>query len=98
MRRKFTSFVKKGIAVGMMAVMAFMLPATPLHESEVQAATVKSTGEFLKDVKLYVKKQGTIDDAKNWCASQEGDWKVFEGDLNAGASANLTKVLLSSRS
>ena len=91
MKRKFASFVKKGIAVGMMAIMAFMLPATPLHESEVQAATVKSTGEFLKDVKLYIKKQGTIDDAKNWCASQEGDWKVFEGDLNAGASAMLTK-------
>ena len=45
---KIRSFIKKGIAVSMMAVMAFLLPATPLHETQVQAAS--NVGEYIKEV------------------------------------------------
>ena len=89
------SFLKRGIAVAMMAVTAFMLPATPLHVSNVQAAEVKSSGEYIKEVKLFIKKDGTVNDAMSWCESQGDDWKVLKGDqegnLNSGASGAFTK-------
>ena len=97
MKPKFKSFCKRGIAVGMMAVMAFMLPATPLHESEVKAAEVHSTGEYIKEVKLFVMKGGTLQDAEAKCASLGDGWKVINGgegtdyNLNAGASDAFTK-------
>ena len=85
------SIRKRGLAVCMMLVMAFMLSATPLHESNVQAATVKSASEYIKEVKLFIKKGGTDKDAEAWCQSQGDGWKVLvkgseAGDLNAGAS------------
>ena len=95
MKTKTGSFLKRGIAAGMMAVMAFMLPATPLHETQVQAAEVRSTGEFIKEVRLFVKQDGTASDAEAWCASKGDGWKVLKGDqdgnLNSGADAVFTE-------
>ena len=89
------SLPKKILAVCMMFVMAFMLAASPIKGTQSKAAEVKSHGEYIKEVKLFVKSQGTVDDAKAWCESQEGDWKVLEGDengnLNSKASGALTK-------
>ena len=90
MKKNIISFVKRGIAIGMMAVMAFMLPATPLHESHVQAAEAHSC-EYIKELKLFIKKEGSLADAENWCKEQGGGWKVFDKDTNAGAAARLTK-------
>ena len=97
MRTRGLSLLKRGIAVTMIAVTAFMLPASPLQVSGVQAAEVKSTGEYIKEVKLYIKKDGGINDAKSWCESQGDGWKVLGADddqdynLNAEASGAFTK-------
>ena len=95
MKKRTVSFWKRGLAAGMMAVMAFMLPATPLHESHVRAAEVKSSVEYIKEVKLFIKKDGSVADAENWCSSQGEGWKVLkgdqDGDLNSGADGAFTK-------
>ena len=57
----------------------------------MQAASVRSTVEYLKEVKLFVKKGGTIEDARNWCQEQNDNWQVFDGDFNAGSAAKLTR-------
>ena len=88
---KIRSCIKKGIAVSMMAVMAFLLPATPLHETQVQAAS--KAGEYIKEVKLFIKKDGTIEDAKAWCESQGDGWQVIDGDLNAESATKETSQM-----
>ena len=91
------SLWKRGLAVCMMTVMAFMLPATPLYDSEVKAAEVRSAGEYIKEVKLFLAKEGSIADAEAWCEKQGDGWKVLKGDkdanydLNSGASGAFTK-------
>ena len=88
------AIIKRGIAVCMMTVMSFMLPATPLYqsvESVSRAATVKSEATYISETRLFVKKSGNINDAKAWCESQGDGWQVLDGDLNAGASGTFTK-------
>ena len=89
------SMVKRIIAATMMFVMAFIFAAGPLNNGGVQAAEVKSIGEYIKEVKLYIKKEGSVSDAKAWCESQGDGWKVLSGDeegnLNSGASGAFTK-------
>ena len=92
---KAGSLVKRIIAVGMMAVTAFMLPATPLHETAVKAAESR-TGAYIKEMRLFIAKDGKgVADAESWCASQGKDWKVLkgdqDGDLNSGADGAFTK-------
>lgn len=71
---------KRVIAACMMAVMAFMLPS--MH---VYGATDKQT-TYVKNFKLFIKKDGTFEDAKNWCESQtDGDWHAADGNINDGA-------------
>ena len=71
---------KRVIAVCMMAVMAFMLPS--MH---VYGATDKQT-TYVKSFKLFIKKDGTFEDAKNWCEAQtDGDWHAADGNINDGA-------------
>ena len=94
MNSKIKTITKRGIAAGMMAVMAFMLPATPLHETQVQAAEVRSADEFIKDVRLFIKMEGESKDAEAWCKTKGDDWKVLQGDqdgnLNSGTYDELT--------
>ena len=85
------SLLKRGLAICMMAVMSFLVPATPLYQSVSQAASVKSDVTYISEVKLYVKKQGTLDDAIKWCESQNEGWQVIKGDLNSGTSGAFTK-------
>ena len=88
------SILKRGLAVCMMTVMSFMLPATPLYQSEEsvsRAATVKSDATYIAETKLFIKKEGTIEDARAWCQSQGNGWEVVDGDLNAGTSSAMTK-------
>ncbi len=67
-----SSLGKRGLAACLMFIMAFMLSATPLYESKVQAASIKSSGEYIKEVKLFIKKGGDVSDAEDWCKSQGG--------------------------
>ena len=89
------SMVKRIIAAAMMFVMAFMLPAGPLRKCNVQAAEVRSSGEYIKEVKLFIKKGGSAADANAWCEEQGDGWKVLSGDeevnLNSGASGAFSK-------
>ena len=88
------SILKRGLAVCMMTVMSFMLPATPIYQSGdgvSRAATVKSDATYISETKLFIKKGGSAGDAKAWCESQGGGWQVLDGDLNAGASGAFAK-------
>ena len=62
--------------------MAFMVPSV-----HVQGATKQTT--YVKTFKLFIKENGTIDDAKNWASEQGDNWYVVEGDVNAGADSKL---------
>ena len=56
--------------------------------SEAAGKSVK----YIKEFKLFIKKEGTQADAENWCKSQtDGDWHVVDGDLNGGTDAAFTK-------
>lgn len=88
------TILKRGIAVCMMSVMSFMLPATPVYqsvESVSRAAKVKSDATYISETKLFIKKGGNAGDAKAWCESQGDGWQVLDGDLNAGASGAFAK-------
>ena len=91
MKTKKISSWKRGLAICMMFIMAFMLPATSLQQTVSQAAEKTHNPYYIKDVKLFIKKQGKLDDAEKWCKEQDGDWKVFNGDLNDSASGAFTK-------
>ena len=83
------------IAAVLFLVLAFMVPATPLREYNVQAA--KRNVLYVKEVKLFIKEDGVQSDAQSWCDSQAenkdnddtNDWKVAEGNLNEGAEGTL---------
>lgn len=83
------------VAALLFLVLAFMVPATPLREYNVQAA--KRNVLYVKEVKLFIKEDGSQADAQSWCDSQAenkdnddtNDWKVAEGNLNEGAEGTL---------
>ena len=86
------SFIKKGLAVFMMFVMMFMLPATPLAETHVKAAEANRGVEYIKELRIFIHK-GLGDarkSAEDWCAKQGEEWKVMgskeTGDLNRGSA------------
>ena len=90
---------RKGIAVCLTAAMAFLLPATALQGSQAKAAEASPAGSFIKEVKLFVKPDGELKDAEEWCAAQGDDWEVLKGEtgeeynLNKGASVTLTEEI-----
>ena len=94
MKKSNTSLWKRGTAVVLMFVLAFLLSTSPIYESRVQAASVKSGGEYISEVKLFVKKDGSFADAESWCKQQGEGWKVLSGDqqgnLNSGAAGAFT--------
>lgn len=87
------------IATILVLTIAFLLPATPLREYGVEAASKKVL--YIKEVKLFVKEDGTQKDAKNWCDAQTenkdedetNDWKVADGNLNEGAEGKLKSAV-----
>ena len=51
----------------------------------VRSDAAEKTVTYVKEFKLFVKKDGSKADAESWCSSQsDGDWHVVEGDLNEG--------------
>ena len=76
------------VAVFMLMVMAFLLPANHLVTKEAYAAAKKT--KYIKQLKVFSKKDGDVDDARDWCDSQaenkdddeNNDWYVIPGDLN----------------
>ena len=52
------------IAAAMLLILAFMVPATPLREYDVKAA--KRNVLYIKEVKLFIKEDGTQSDAQSW--------------------------------
>ena len=87
------------IAAAMLLILAFMVPATPLREYDVKAA--KRNVLYIKEVKLFIKEDGTQNDAQKWCNTQSenidedktNDWKVAEGNLNEGAEGALKSAV-----
>ncbi len=86
-----TSIWKRGLAVVLIVVMAFIGMVQPLYPGKSRAASDKAKVSYIAETKLFIKKQGGIEDARAWCASQGNGWKVVDGDLNAGASSAMTK-------
>ena len=98
--RSKRSMWKRGLAVCMMCVMAFMFSASPLYESHVQAAEANAGKEYIKELRLFItQKNNSLNEAEKWCAEQGDGWQVFEGEdpqgkldsdlatnLNVGAS------------
>ena len=86
-----TSAWKRGLAALLVAVMGFIGLAQPIYHSRSLAASSKTEVSYIAETKLFIKKEGSVADAKAWCESQGNGWKVVEGDLNAGASGAMTK-------
>ncbi|MCR5587061.1 MAG: hypothetical protein K6F77_05970 [Lachnospiraceae bacterium] len=78
-------------------VMTLLLPANHLSSSVAMAAD--SNKAYIKEIKVFIKTHGDIDDAKEWCASQpenkdkddDNNWDVIPGNINEGASGALKK-------
>ena len=80
------SLWKRALSVLLMFIMALIFSTSPLYESNAKAAEVRAQGEYIKDVRLFIKKGGTAADAQAWCESQGAGWKVFDKSLNSGAA------------
>ena len=94
---KLTSrkMVYRLVALVMLMVMTFLLPANHLVTKEAYAAAKKT--KYIKQLKVFSKKDGKESDAQSWCDSQaenkddddNNDWYVIPGDLNEGAAGAL---------
>ena len=76
-------------------IVAGILILTLAFVSPMQFVGSEAAGKnvkYIKEFKLFIKKEGTQADAENWCKSQtDGDWHVVDGDLNGGTDATFTK-------
>ena len=76
-------------------IVAGILILTLAFVSPMQFVGSEAAGKnvkYIKEFKLFIKKEGTQADAENWCKSQtDGDWHVVDGDLNGGTDATYTK-------
>ena len=87
--------VYRTVAFTMLLVMAFLLPANHLLTKEAYAAAQKK--KYIKQLKVFSKKDGKEKDAQKWCDSQaenkdkdeDNDWYVIPGDLNEGAAGKM---------
>lgn len=87
--RSKRSIWKRGLAVCLMAVLGFMFSATPLYQSQVQAAEVNSGKEYIKELRLFItQKNNSLNEAEKWCAEQGNGWQVFEGEDPQGKVAS----------
>ena len=78
------SMWKRVIAVCMIMVTVFMLPSVHVCGAE------KKETVYVESFKLFIKENGTYEDAVKWCESQpDGPWYAAKGDLNDGAEAML---------
>ncbi len=86
-----TSILKRGLAVVLVAAIGFIGSVQPICPSKSIAASNKTNVSYIAETRLFIKKEGSVDDARAWCESQGNGWKVVDGDLNAGASGAMTK-------
>ena len=83
------SIWKRGLAVCLMAVLGFMFSATPLYQSQVQAAEANAGKEYIKELRLFItQKNNSLNEAEKWCAEQGNGWQVFEGEDPQGKVAS----------
>ena len=83
------------VALLMLLVMAFLLPANHLLTREAYAASQKK--KYIKELKVFSKKDGEESDAQEWCDSQaenkdddkDNNWYVVPGNLNEGAAGKM---------
>ena len=70
------------LAFGLVFIMAFMLPAGPLVQGDVQAAS-KKTPVYIKDVRLFTeRKYGKY--VEKWIEEQGSDWHVAAERISEG--------------
>ena len=82
-----TKWFDRVVAVILIFTLALI---SPMQFVRSDAAT-KSV-KYIKEFKLFVKKEGSQADAEAWCKSQtDGDWHVLEGDLNDGTDGTFSK-------
>ncbi|MBR6229222.1 MAG: hypothetical protein IKQ97_05745 [Eubacterium sp.] len=72
--------MKRFIAVILVFTLALISPM-----QFVRSNAAEKTVKYVKEFKLFIKKDGTKADADDWCKRQsDGDWHAVEGDLNDG--------------
>ena len=78
----------KRIVAGMLVFTLALISPMQYVKSQAAGKSVK----YIKEFKLFIQKEGTLENAKSWCEAQtEGDWHVVEGDLNSGTDGTFTK-------
>ncbi len=82
-----TKWFDRVVAVILIFTLALISPMQFVR-SDAASKSVK----YIKEFKLFVKKEGSQADAEAWCKSQtDGDWHVLEGDLNDGTDGTYSK-------
>ena len=82
-----TKILKRMVAVMLIFTLALIAPM-----QNIRSDAAEKSVKYIKEFKLFIKKQGGLADAKEWCRSQtDADWHVVEKDLNDGADAMFTK-------
>ena len=83
-----TKWFNRIVAVVLVFTLALIAPMQNVRSEAAEKSTVK----YIKEFKLFIKKEGGLEDARNWCKSQtDGDWHVVESDLNAGTDGTFSK-------
>ena len=83
-----TKWFNRIVAVVLVFTLALIAPMQNVRSEAAEKNTVK----YIKEFKLFIKKEGGLEDARNWCKSQtDGDWHVVESDLNAGTDGTFSK-------
>ena len=83
-------FTKKSFKKIVAALLALTLAIGIIPTSNLKAASSKS--KYIKEFKLFIKTDGTYNDAEKWCESQskkDGEtWKAIKGNLDEGANGS----------
>ena len=90
--RSKRSIWKRGLAVCLMVVLAFMFSATPLYESQVQAAEVKAGTEYIKELRLFItKKNNSLAEAENGVRSRATAGRFSRAKIRRGSSIRISQ-------
>ncbi|MBR1873404.1 MAG: hypothetical protein IJ807_00710 [Eubacterium sp.] len=86
------NYIKRGIAVMLIAVLGFVFTVQPIYQKESKAAA--NNKKYISEVKLYISKDGGgTQGLKHWCDSQDenkdndpdNDWYPIELNINEGS-------------
>ncbi len=85
-----STWFKRMVSVILIFTLAIISPMQFVKTEKAEAAA--KNVKYIKEFKLFIKKEGSQADAEKWCEAQkDGDWHVVEGDLNAGADGAFSK-------